>query len=369
MELDKKSNERWVALDAMKAVAVLVMISWHLSLWWVGQNTHINISGGRLMVGETPWPFLLQIIVAFSGNFSMSIPIVAGVALYLFLDKWQNKKTAQDENHLVTYVFKRALVIAALGYIMQFLAWGADYWYFWNVLQLISVSMIIIMLFMLYSSIYLLAASGLAAIISAPLMRNILGKYSSYWTFAIIGDKLGNNIWAFFPWYGIIVYGFVLTYFYLKHKRTGKIRNLNFILILSSLIIIVIAILDKKFFYAVDLAHPWGSMLFQPPTLTIFAQIAVFNIALACLDFYFSKAGKIKKYGIINSLSRGILWIYLAHMIVAYRLIGWMLANGYYNVLYLSMLMIFIFALSYFIGVLTIIIKEKGHKNLQKNEI
>ena len=345
--------KRWLALDCFKAVAIFVMIVWHLSIWWVNLNPAIE--KGLLMVGFTPWPYLLQVIVAFSGHFSMSIPIVAGTALRFYLYKIEK----QNKGNTLSLITKRAIALLVLGYIVNLLAFGHDSWHLWNVLQLISLSMIIITVFMLYSSPYFLAALGFAVIFAAPFIRNILQGVNYYPAFALIGDKFGDNIWSFFPWFGVIVYGFLIAHLYLRFRAKKSEANLRLLLASASLIIIFIALLKNKFFYAVDFQYPWGPLLFQPPTLTVLAQLSVFTILLVLFDFIFSGT-KISRFGIINVFSKGILWIYFVHMIVGFRLIKFLADNGFQNNLVLYFVMIFIFLLSYAVGAVSVLKKEKA---------
>lgn len=354
----KLNKERWMALDAFKTIAIFVMILWHLSLWWVNLNTSIDIEGKVLKVGVTQWPYLLQIIVAFSGHFVMSIPLIAGAAMRFYFEKYQNSKFKSKE--FLKAIVVRAFALAMLGHLMNLLAFGADSWYFWNVLQLVSVSIIITAIFILFSSIYLLALAGFLVIFIAPLVRILLEKYNSYFALMLVGDKVGDNIWAFFPWYGIVVYGYALAHFYLKCKDSGKLKNFKILITLISFFLIIIALLKNQFFYWVDLRYPWSSSLFQPPTLTILAQISIFNILLFLFDWYFSKIRRIRKYGIINAFSRGILWVYLVHVIVGFRLIEFLLAKGYSNLFFLFLIIAFILLLCYFVGVIVIRKREKN---------
>lgn len=346
--------KRWIALDCFKAAAVFVMIAWHLSIWWVNLNPSIGKS--LLMVGVTPWPYLLQVIVAFSGHFSMSIPVIAGASLRFYLNKFG---TPSNREKILAAIIKRAAVLAVLGFIMNVLAFGPEYWHLWNVLQLISLSMIIIAVFILYSSPYVLAVSGFAVIFAAPFIRSLLQDVNYYPAFALIGDRFGDNIWSFFPWFGVIVYGFLISHLYLQFKGKKSEINARVALASASLLIIFTALLKNKFFYAVDFQYPWGPLLFQPNTLTVLAQLSVFTVLIIMMDFFSSRM-RIKKFGIINVFSKGILWIYIVHMIAGFRLIEFLVNNGFQSRTTLFFVMAFILLLSYSVGALSVLKKEKS---------
>ena len=345
-------SKRWLALDLFKTIAIFVMIAWHLSIWWV--NLHPSIEKGLLMVGVTPWPYLLQVIVAFSGHFVMSIPLIAGAALRFYIDKFDSSRG----NELMVAILKRAAALACLGFVMNFLAFGVEYWHLWNALQLISLSIVIIIIFMVYSSPYLLAISGFLAILSSPFIRNLLHNTNNYFSFMLIGDRFGDNIWSFFPWYGVVVYGFLFVHLYLHFKDEHKKRRLKIFLLGAGFFVIAAALAKSKFFYAVDFQYPWGPLLFQPHTLTVLAQLSVFTALIIMMDFFFSGV-KISKFGIINAFSKGILWIYVVHMIVGFRLIEFLFENGFRNNGMLFPVMLVVFALSYCVGAFFVLKKAK----------
>lgn len=342
-------SKRWVALDLFKTIAIFVMMTWHLSIWWV--NLHPSIEKGLLMVGVTPWPYLLQVIVAFSGHFVMSIPVIAGASLRFYMDKFDSL----HRNKLLVEVLKRAAALAGLGFVMNFLAFGAANWHLWNALQLISLSMVVIAIFMLYSSPYLLAISGFLVILIAPFMRDVLND-NNYFSFMMVGDRFGDNIWAFFPWFGVIIYGFLIVHLYLHFKDKGQ-KRLKVFLFGISFLMIAVALAKNRFFYAVDFQYPWGPLLFQPHTLTVLAQLSVFTVLIIMMDFIAPRT-KTRKFGIINVFSKGILWIYIVHMIVGFRLIEFLLGNGFHSNVVLFPVIIFIFALSYCIGALVVLRRQ-----------
>ena len=345
-------SKRWLALDVFKTIAVFVMVAWHLSIWWV--NLHPSIEKGLLMVGVTPWPYLLQVIVAFSGHFVMSIPVIAGGALRFYMDKSDSSRG----NKLLAAVLKRAAALACLGFVMNFLAFGIGYWHLWNTLQLISLSIAIITVFMVYSSPYLLAISGFLAIFSAPFIRNLLGNTHNYFSFMLIGDRFGDNIWAVFPWYGVVVYGFLFVHLYLRFKDGHMKKRLKLFLLGAGFFVIAAALAKNKFFYAVDFQYPWGPLLFQPHTLTVLAQLSVFTVLIIMIDFFSSRM-RTMRFGIVNVFSKGILWIYVVHMIVGFRLIEFLLDSGFHNNAVLFPVMVFSFALSYGVGALAVLKKAK----------
>lgn len=349
--------KRWLALDCFKTLAIFGMIAWHLSIWWFNLNPEIE--KGVIALGIPSWPYLVQAIVGVSANFSMSIPVVAGASLKLYLDKRSGKSSSK--NILLGSIAKKAFALAVLGFAMNLLAFGASYWHLWNVLQLISLSMLVISALALYSSLYVVAISGLLVIFAAPLLRASLQGVDSYFAFMLVGDKIGDYIWSFFPWYGIIVYGFMIAhlYFYFKKKNHGS--RFRLFLVAASLLVVIVAIFNGSFFYSIDLEYPWGYLFFQPRILTVLSQLSVFNITLVLLDLMFSEKAKIGKFNIINVFSRGILWIYVMQMIVGFRLVEFLVNSGYRSIPILSFVMALIYSLSYAVGTASILIKEKMH--------
>ncbi|MBN1227289.1 MAG: hypothetical protein JXA79_09875, partial [Deltaproteobacteria bacterium] len=129
------------------------------------------------------------------------------------------------------------------------------------------------------------------------------------------------------------------------------------ILIFFGLILFLISFLRHELVPGFDPKNVWGPSIFQPPIGVILAVIGFFSLLVSLsilLVYLISK----RRYSIINCYSKGILWIYVLHMIIGYRLAVWI--KGHAN-LRIAGPMLFSFAfllllISWLIGAVTVLI-------------
>ncbi|MDP3765006.1 MAG: heparan-alpha-glucosaminide N-acetyltransferase domain-containing protein [Nanoarchaeota archaeon] len=356
----KSQSNKWLALDAYKAMSVFSMILWHLVVWWFGHdNINIRPLEGAANLGRFHVGAFSGTILILSGFFTMSIPATAGAVFRFYYKNLNKNKERIALNKSLYYVLGIAISFLLLGFIINLLAWGPSYFFDWNVLQFISLCLIIVAVILKFLQLYYLMAFSIIVLLLAPVLRTHLADTSSYLIKILIGDSLGYNLWPFFPWFFIFVYGFAVAHFYIKCTNSRNTKYFRSALIFAGLIFTGVGAYYGKFFFFIEKGNVWGPGLFQPPTLTILALLGVFNITIAVIDFYFSRFGKINKYGIINSYSRGILWIYIILFVIGYRLVIFVrnvLPNGLFPFLLLIALLLLI---SWVVGLLTIKIYEK----------
>ena len=68
-----------------------------------------------------------------------------------------------------------------------------------------------------------------------------------------------------------------------------------------------------------DPRYIWGPSMFQPKIGLVFASMGLFCLLTVIANIFFNNI-HLKKYGIINSYSKGILWIYVIQMFASYKL-------------------------------------------------
>jgi len=353
----KSNRNKWLALDAYKAVSVFSMILWHLIVWWFGNDIDLRPLEGAANLGGFRVGALSGTILILSGFFTMSIPATAG-AVFRFYYKNQNKKGTIVLNKNLHYILGTAISFLLLGFIINLLAWGPSYFFSWNVLQFIALCLVVVAVILKFFKLYYLIAFSVIVLLLAPILRSYFTD-TSYLMKVLIGDSQGFNLWPFFPWFVIFVYGFFIAHFYINYAKKPKTRYFRNILIFIALVFIGISAFYNKFFFLIEKGNVWGPGLFQPQTLTILALLGIFNLAIAMFDIYFSKSGEINKYGIINSYSKGILWIYVILFVVGYKLVIFtrnIFPDGLVPFFLLTALFLFI---SWIVGLLTIKIHKK----------
>ena len=85
----KTHSLRWKSLDAMKALCVLAMVTFHSIFWLLTFDDQSFISKDILMFQSSTNPFLIILsFVAIFGLLPPMIPMTAGAALRFHLRKW-----------------------------------------------------------------------------------------------------------------------------------------------------------------------------------------------------------------------------------------------------------------------------------------
>jgi len=331
-------NKRIVELDIMKAIGIFFMIILHVFLWW-----NLTDDFGTSVVSEDfKEMFLFLKLISFLVFF---IPITAGAAFYIYLQKFSKEK--------IMAAVKRAIPLLALGYLTSVLAFGMDDVLAWDVLHFISISFLFLLIFS-YFPLYYLGVFSFITILLAPFLRNLFENLNSnYFIIIIAGNQTGDHYWAFFPWFGFMGFGYLMMYLHTSGIFSKK--TFSRIMIVGSLAIIFGSMLLGDFIIKEDLLNLWGPAIFAPPTSRLFANLAIFTIMFIVLTNYSIKSAP--KFGVVNSFSKGILWIYIVHLIVGFNFITYM-KNYFYGTKYILITTFLLMALAYFVGIIVIKIKS-----------
>ncbi|MBI2101602.1 DUF1624 domain-containing protein [Candidatus Woesearchaeota archaeon] len=336
------SVSRWQALDIVKAFGVLLMIVLHVVMWW-----YIPFDYGSDKVDGMFFFFLpfLKLI----GLFVIIIPITAGASLRYFL------KNNFNDGIALLKIIKRSFFLIIIGYAINLLAWGGTELLDWDVLQFVGVSLILTALMARFLPVAFVWIAGALALFSAPLLRIGLDKWKlNYFVAILIGNNEGNFFWPFFPWFSFVAYGFLIAHCHLKY---GNGKSMRIALQACGIAAVALALLRGKLFFVDDIRNIWGPGIFQAPTLTLLANIGVFNLLLAYGERI--KSIKTRKFGIFNVFSRGILWIYVVHIAVGYHIIRLIQSQFSKSPVLMAVAFVFVFALSYLTGAAAVHLKGR----------
>lgn len=289
--------KNWPALDVVKFICVLVMIWVHAHFALISDFYRITDTSGFFYRISEKFMFL--------SLFVMMLPILAGVALRTY------------ENLDIGKIAKLAILMAFFGFFMNALTWGPGYAFSWNVLQFLGLSFIAISFLMKYFSIREVFLLSLLVLFSAGPLRNILSGFSNIYLVSIFTGADNRYIfWPFFPWFSLVGFGFIFAHLYEKYGDTGKFNLGTFLIGLS---LIFTAVLRNEASPFLDPKYIWGPSLFQPKIGFVLAIIGLFCVLISIANTFFNGI-KLRKYGIINSYSKGILWIYLFQMFYSFYL-------------------------------------------------
>lgn len=331
---------RWKTLDIIKAMTVPSMIIVHNSIWWLSYH-HFAIASA---MGS--W-FLVPRLLAF---FVMLVPATAGAALFFYLKQHRNEGLP-----VFTYILKRAIFLSLAGFVMNFLAFGLGATLQWNVLQFFSVSMVIIYLFIRFLNTSLLFMFGALALFAAPLLRNTFSPRGDFYLYEVmLGSSNATHLWPFFPWFSIVVCGFLIASLFHNVKLTNFLaKRLMFIGGLLMLLAHYFGVL----FYSIDFQNLWGEVIFQPPTMQVLGTIGVLLLTFGLIHQLFNKS-VISPFSIVASLSAGLFYIYIFHMIVGHQIQLHFLKDSS-SIFLLWVVIVMQLILAYLIGVMVQYLKSR----------
>src|SRR3989338_2786912 len=215
--------KRWPGLDLVKFICISSMILVHMFIWF------LLIPGG-LNTEHKVYRFMSSFL--FVALFNLAIPSTAGSTLRFYMGKGPKK------------IFFISLFIAILGYIMNPIAFGQRLAFSWNVLQFIALSFIVIALanYIHKYIIYLLAILSLVFITSIKTF--FLNINNSYLNVVFIGNDSGLHLWPFFPWFAIVVLGYLISDIYVNYRNTRKFTAL---LLSTGSFFLIISLLSGKY--------------------------------------------------------------------------------------------------------------------------
>lgn len=306
--------KRFLSVDCLKALGIIYLLLLHQFMW-------IFIEGdvGHLRFNES-YSFFVKI--AYNTGLHVlgfGIPLLAGITFNL---KYANRETSFQT------VLRRCFFLASIGFLMNFLTWGSEDVFAWDVLQFISISIALsfIIFKLLPRSIALGLLIGLAILSVVFSDRFLFPSYQShYWYKIIIGDIWGENYWPLIPWFSVFVAG-VITGEFLKNNDQKKLT----ILFYGALFLAVISLASKKFLPTVDVEHVWGSSLFKPFYPLILGVIGFDVIAIVVLENLFTRFQSLTKFisqSWVNDYAQGILWIYVISIIIGFKVTNLLLEN------------------------------------------
>lgn len=338
---------RWQSLDIVKAVGVFLMIVLHVIVWW-----YIPQDYGGSQIQDSFYFFLpfLKLI----GLFVVVIPIAAGTSLRFYLEQLRTKSRKEK----IVRIVRKSLVLILLGYMMNFLAWGYEEFLDWDVLQFIGVGFLILIFMYRFLNIGFFWIVGIAVLFSAPYLRVLLDNWKlDYFVAILISNNEGSFFWPFFPWFSFLVYGFLIAHIYINHKTK---KNIYSALVVTSILILIAAVYKNELFVRDIITNIWGAGVFQAPTLTLLGDISIFNLLLVFSDIFLKKL-KMAKFGFLSTFSKGILWIYILHIIIGYHLVNIMQRHVSDSIYAMIIAMLILFVIAYLTGVLVVWLRDKNN--------
>ena len=302
--------ERISALDALRGMAVLLMLEQHLGFWlWDMGGNSTQIEG--LLIDH-------PIMVGINGLGGLAAPIfitLAGVGSILLQSR---------HGHGPILLIKRGIVMLLFGYILNLL--GRDWFTVgsWYVLHLIGISLIIAPLLHRLKTpvlavlllVTLLVAVGLQDYLKTPLLMDDRFMTDYDRAGGIIRLSLAEGHFPIFPWIFLFITGIIAG----RWINARKLRNC--ILLGLSFLVIASAMLSFHYFTpAPAVVGPYSrallpSLTFYPamPIMVLMLASAVLFILVIFVIFDDSMAGKM--WTPLVCLGRSSLSLLIAHIAV-----------------------------------------------------
>ena len=311
------NRDRWYALDVLKGIGLLSMITLHVfTYWWLDPHSAYAFPVTRLSETGANWfPAFFWIACILT----VFLPIAAGAAFRYFLAPALTASGALSPEHprgrLRTTV-RRAVLIAGLGFLMNVLAWGPHALVSWNVLQYYAVLIVLTTLILRFGSLRWLWGLGLTSLIVAFLAAPIQAFLpDGYLSAILIGDPTTGHIWPILPWLFIFIAGFFIAHLRLTQPHRTTARSLA----LAAVPLLLVGTLGFLLpgYATLDLTDEniWD-IASRPPTLIVLGVLGGFLLTLAALTSLEALRRPTKPLAI---LSHGILPVYLIHQVAAAR--------------------------------------------------
>jgi len=307
------SASRILGLDALRGLAVLLMMQQHLGVWfWVGPDK---------AAGETNFHYpVLLAFNALGGGAAPMFIILAGAGCALLMAR----RSGSVDRMLVL----RGLTLMAFGYLLNLLTPSWFSWRSWYVLHLMGLGMCLVPFLRRLSNRTLLGVA-LAIIVAAPLLQSWLEtpKYMSNARMAgWVDGRPGTAIlpggalrlaavegqFSVFPWMALFVSGFVAGRWVLKQEFSR-------IIALGAISVAVGGLMLGLYFgkvgFARDLQRVFGFNIpfFPSTTSTILVIGGLVMLSIGAI-FAFEKRRPLGSGHIMVCLGRASLTLLLLHV-------------------------------------------------------
>lgn len=299
----------WIGLDLVKAVGVAVILFVHPHFLLISKKYAIVSPNSTLVELTRDMMFL--------GTFIMLLPIMAGCALRATITQHIRTDGSINSSSFMRSVFWTAIIMSSLGFLMNAITWGAWYTFSWNMLQMVSVAYLVVAIVVLRFGVLGVLILAIAILFFAQPLVSVLRPYSeNYFVGILVGNNTRFIFWPILPWVSLPAIGFVVAHLFLQYRRDKRFLILSLAVGLS---FVVIAIIRGEFTAELNNRYVWSQLMHQPLLWEVLGGVGLF-LMLICLAEVCSAKITLSRYGVVNSFSKGILWIYIMQMVVSYNL-------------------------------------------------
>ena len=177
---------RVLALDALRGLAVLLMVVWHF-LVWLSEGAR----GAFVLVGRMPFGYLAGPLFLLSTGMGTRLSVA------------RRRRRGEQWGRILLHFVKRCVALVLGGVALNFVLWGSRSVWIWDVLEAIGASnlFIVLLLRLGFSNLALGATASLA--VALPWA----GFDAPGWLPLPLRNALLEGVFPLFPWLGFAIVG------------------------------------------------------------------------------------------------------------------------------------------------------------------
>lgn len=300
-----QTSKRFLSIDVLKGLGIIYMLLLHQLIW-------LLIIGDRAVLR---YPQSGSLIYGFSRMglhfLSMQIPVLAAMTFYL---------SARKPDFTWGTLLVRVAFLIMLEFGKNLLAWGPGDMFAWDVLPFIALSMVVSYPFLKMprekAGLACIAGVGAAAVCLSRTFPNAALE-QSYLSVIFFGDRQGYHFWPFFPWYALFAVGIILGYLVTGQNKKNVMRSVAVL----GFFMVMLSVATDRYFPVLDYQNFWGPSIFKPHPFFVLGVIGMSLVSVTILHRAIEASARLRTFfahSFLVFFARGILWIYLATVIVGY---------------------------------------------------
>jgi len=281
------------------------------TIFWLVSDQDVRISTSSFVMPIVEQSMLL-------GLLPLSIPITAGCMLRMHLQPYWGSPGLGD--YALSKIVGIALLLVLLGFLMNTLAFGLNSSFEWDVLQFMALAYVVMALLLKVFPVWVLAVIGVYILLASEFVASVWPTVADHFLLNLWFSSSPAVFWPFFPWFSVVVFGFFVAHLYVQRPDL-------FVRVLGpvSVLLMVFSILMGDFVPVLDRNNIWGSGIFQPSPFFMLGLMGFFGALITLSGVCMARfAPSLSNTSLINCYSKSILWIYLLHIVIGYRLSEWL---------------------------------------------
>lgn len=295
----------------MKCACIAGMILVHIV-------TYFMTWGGELQMAETSPLLPLVRGGMVIGFFPLLLPVTAGCSF--FLGFFRERPIGRLSGAQVLPPLTTGGLLIGLGYVFNIVELGWHYWSVWQILQFIGLSLVVLTLLAWRLPVWVIPVVSTLGLVSLNWLRENFGNSYDLDRQILIETVRQGNSWPLVPWFPLVALGFTIAW---ARDRAPSPRAFRLGLGVMAVALLGWAACRGSLLPPLDPASLSGNKMFNPSPDFVVSVMGVAALALA-LGEWLGDCVALRRHGIVNVFSKGILWIYLVHLALLHWFYTWL---------------------------------------------